>query len=43
MTRDDLIRALIAEYGHKREELIRMSDEELVELVVSDIRKELNV
>lgn len=43
MTRNDLIRCLIQEYGHKREELVRLSDDELVDMVIADMRKELNV
>lgn len=43
MTREELIRALIGEYGHKREELVPMSDEALVDLAIGDMIKELNV
>jgi len=31
------------EYGHKREELVRLSDDELVEMVFNDICNELNI
>lgn len=43
MTRGDLIRCLICEYGHDRNELVKMSDDSLVDLCIADMRNELNV
>lgn len=41
MTRNDLIRCLMQEYGHEREELTKVSDEQLVDMVIADMLKEI--
>lgn len=43
MTRNELIRCLICEYKHDRDELVKMSDDALVDLCIADMRNELGV